>query len=227
VPNGLAKMTEFLGTNHSFNMSPDEFRDLLEERTDEQLIGACLLEGQAPYVFEPRPDRWDKFLDELASDLNVSREDIRVVGSARFGFSMKPGHNLRSFRDKSDIDVVVVNPRLFDHLWLASLAAAYPRAAILGRLGGWLGRRKNEVYTGWLSPLETKLDISIYGRNAKPVTDFNAQWFNALKRASTHPVRRHEDIKGRLYRTWRHAELYHLHSLGELRRSLAKVRIEG
>ena len=33
-------------------------------------------------------------------------------------------------------------------------------------------------------------------------------------------ARRHEDITGRLYRTWEHAELYHLHSLASLRKSL-------
>ena len=203
-------------------MTSDDFRDLLGRQTDQQLINACLLEDQAPYVFEPKPDAWDGFRDDLASDLSISRDDIRVVGSARFGFSMKPRLHLRSFRDKSDIDVVIVNAGLFDDLWLALLAAAYPRSQVINQLGGWLKRRKNEVYTGWLSPLKIRLDVSIYGRRAKPVVDFNLQWFNALKRASKHPPRRHEDVKGRLYRTWRHAELYHLHSLGELRRSLAE-----
>jgi hypothetical protein len=203
-------------------MTTDEFRNLLEHQSDQQLLDPCLREDQAPYVFEPMPAKWDTFRDELVSDLKVSRGDIRVVGSARFGFSMKPWNQLRSFRDKSDIDVVIVNPGLFDQLWLALLTAAYPRDPVLGQLGGWLARRKNELYTGWLSPLEIRLDISIYGRKAKPVMDFNARWFNALKRASKHPPRRHEDISGRLYRTWSHAELYHLHSLGELRRSLAE-----
>ncbi|MFY9555998.1 MAG: hypothetical protein WAV47_14910 [Blastocatellia bacterium] len=158
------------------------------------------------------------------SHLSVSREDIRVVGSGRFGFSMKPGHNLRRFRDTSDIDVVIVNPDLFDQLWLAVLAAAYPRPPITNRnrLGGWLATRRNELYTGWLTPLEIKLDIRIFGSKARPVLEFNTRWFNALKRASRYAPRRHEDLNGRLYRTWQHAELYHLHSLGELRRTLAE-----
>ena len=203
-------------------MTSDEFRDLLGHQSDQQLLDPCLREDQAPFVFEPMPDAWDYFRDDLVSHLSISRADIRVVGSGRFGFSMKPGHNFRSFRDTSDIDVVIVNPGLFDQLWLALLAAAYPRPPVTNKLSGWLGRRQSELYTGWLTPLEIKLDIRIFGSKAKPVLDFNTRWFNALKRASRYPTRRHEDLNGRLYRTWHHAELYHLHSLGELRRTLAK-----
>jgi hypothetical protein len=154
--------------------------------------------------------------------LGASRDDIRVVGSGRFGFSLKPGGNLKRFADTSDIDVVVVSASLFDELWMALLEAAYPRPPITERLGGWLGRRRSEVYTGWLTPLAIRLDRRIVGSKATPVLDFNFRWFKTLKEASELPLRRHEDISGRLYRTWNHAELYHLSSLAALRSSLAE-----
>jgi hypothetical protein len=203
-------------------MTPEEFRDLLQRQTDLQLLDPCLHDDRTPYVFEPQPAAWDTFRDELVSGLAVSRPDIRVVGSARFGFSTKPGRNLRDFSDTSDIDVVIVNPSLFDQLWLALLDAAYPRPPIAQKLGGWLQTRRNEVYTGWLTPMEIRLDFRIVGPKAKPVLDFRTRWFNALKKASRHPPRRHEDITGRLYRSWRHAELYHLNSLAVLRKTLAE-----
>lgn len=151
-----------------------------------------------------------------------TKADIRVVGSGRFGFSTQPGSNLRSFRDTSDIDVIIVNNGLFDQLWLALLNAAYPRPPITDRFGGWLRARRNEVYTGWLTPVEIHLDAKIVGTRAQPVLEFRTRWFNALKQASRYPPRRHENITGRLYRTWRHAELYHLYSLGELRKTLTQ-----
>ena len=203
-------------------MIPEEFRGLLQRQSDRQLLDPCLRDEGTPYVFQEKSDAWDTFRDELVSHLGVSRADIRVVGSGRFGFSMKPGRNLRRFRDTSDIDVTIVNDGLFDQLWLSLLDAAYPRPPVTDTLsGGWLKRRKNELYTGWLTPLEIKLNIGIFGAKAKPVLDFNTRWFNALKQASRHPPQRHEDINGRLYRTWRHAELYHLHSLAALRKTLA------
>ena len=115
-----------------------------------------------PYVFGPKPAAWDTFRDLLVSNFNVGRTDIRVVGSGRFGFSLKPGQNLKNFSDTSDIDVIVVHPALFDELWLALLRAAYPRFPLTIHLSGWLGRRRNEVYAGWLSPLDMRLDKKIH-----------------------------------------------------------------
>lgn len=203
-------------------MTSDEFRDLLQRQSDEQLLDPCLYDELIPFVFEPKPAGWDAFRNELVSQLTVSRADIRVVGSGRFGFSMKPGYNLKGFGDRSDIDVIIVNANLFDELWLALLEAAYPRSPITEQIRGWLHKRRVELYTGWLTPMGIKLDRKIVGDKALPVLQFNARWFNALKQASRYPPRRHEDITGRLYRTWRHAELYHLNSLAALRKTLTE-----
>jgi hypothetical protein len=203
-------------------MSPDTFRELINEKTASELLDLCLHDEIAPYVFDPAPAAWDVFRDDLGAQLGVDRADVRVVGSGRLGFSMKPGQNLRLFRDTSDIDVVIVDADAFDELWLALLDAAYPRPPITNRIGGWLERRRNELYTGWLSPLDITIDPRIFGAKAQPVLDFTTRWFNAFKEASQHPPRRHEDLQARLYRTWRHAELYHVDSLAALRRSLMR-----
>src|SRR6185369_6827782 len=178
-------------------MTPDEFRDLIEHRTDQQMLDPCLLEDDAPYVFAPIPETWDSFRDALADNLSVSRADIRIVGSGRFGFSLKPGYRLRTFRVESDIDVVIVNPDLFDQLWIALLGAAYPRPPIRERFAGWLAERRNELYTGWLTPRDINLDIRILGERARPALNFKTQWFNAIKLASRYPPRRHADITSR------------------------------
>lgn len=203
-------------------MTPTEFRRLLGEHPDIRLLEPCLHDDRPPFVFDAKPQAWDTFRDELVTNLGVNRTEIRVVGSGRFGFSLKPGHNLKVFSDTSDIDVVVVNAGLFDQLWLSILDAAYPRPPVTEMIGGWLKSRRDELYTGWLTPLEVKLDSTIFGTKAKPVLEFNTRWFNALKIAARHPPRRHEGVNGRLYRTWQHADLYHLHSIAALRRSLTE-----
>lgn len=202
-------------------MTADEFRELIRSNDDSQLLGPCLKDDILPYVFEPRPESWELFRGDLVAGLGILPAEIRVVGSGRFGVSMTPGKNLRRFQDKSDIDLIVVNPGLFDFLWHALLDAAYPRSRAINKIGGWLQDRRNEVYTGWLSPLEIRLDLKFFGVKARPVVDFNRQWFNTFKKASRHPPRRHADISGRLYRTWGHAELYTLDSLAALRKSIA------
>jgi hypothetical protein len=201
-------------------MTSAELREMILDQNDTQLLEPCLHADTIPYVFDSKPATWDAFRDLLVQRLGVSRPDIRVVGSGRFGFSLTPGKNLRPYQDDSDIDVIVINTVLFDQLWLLLLEAAYPRSPITEMIGGWLGRRRNEVYTGWLSPLEIQLDAKIFGPKALPVLDFNTRWFNTFKEASRHPPRRHEDISARLYRTWQHAELYHLGNFATLRKSL-------
>jgi hypothetical protein len=146
--------------------------------------------------------------------------EIRVIGSGRLGFSMKPFNKLKAFTDKSDVDVVVVNSALFDQLWVGLLRAAYPRQPMLDKIGGWLRARRNEVYTGWLTPLAIRLDSAIYGPPARPVQQFSSSWFRAFQGAARHIRLRHERVNSRLYRTWDHAEMYHQHSIAALRASL-------
>src|SRR5712692_614004 len=104
-------------------MTADEFRGLIAAQADAQLLGPCLRDDIVPYVFEPAPATWDAFRDDLVAALGVMRADITVVGSARFGFSMRPYAELRAFTDRSDIDVIVVNADVFDGLWIALLRA--------------------------------------------------------------------------------------------------------
>lgn len=201
-------------------MTREEFRETLRSTSNESLLGLCLRDNIVPHVFGPEPHGWNAFREHLGREVGAIPSDITVVGSARFGFSLKPGKNLKRFSDTSDIDVVVVNTELFDSIWHDLLVAAYPRPPATHQIGGWLAKRRSEVYTGWLTPLRIKLDLAIFGERARPVLEFNARWFNALKSASGFTSRRHEDINGRLYRTWRHAELYHVNSLSALRATI-------
>jgi hypothetical protein len=204
-------------------MTADDFLGLLKSESDNDLLRPCLLDDVLPYVFDSDPSTWQSFRSQLAGELGIEPGDIRIIGSGRLGFSTKPGANLKRFNDRSDIDVVIINARVFDELWMALLQAAYPRPPFVQLLSGWIEARRNEVYTGWLTPLDVRIDRQIVGARAEPAVGFRTRWFNALKRASRFPPRRHEDITGRLYRTLRHAELYHLNSLAALRKSLEPI----
>jgi hypothetical protein len=204
-------------------MTSDEFRLLMANNTDADLLGPCLNDDFTPYVFGARTDIWNDFRAEISGELGIPAADVRIVGSARLGFSLKPGTNLRRYRDASDVDVIVVSAKLFDYVWVSLLDAAYPRPPATHLVGGWLQQRRDEVYTGWITPLDIRLDRRIFGARAEPVVSFNSRWFNTLKRASRLVIRRHEDITGRLYRTLEHATLYHLNSLATLRKTLASV----
>ena len=164
-------------------MTADEFRAIVNEKTDTDLLGPCFRDDTVPYVFEAEPGAWAAFRLEIANQIGAAPTDLRIVGSGRLGFSLKPWNNLKAFSDKSDIDLVVVNPNSFDQLWFSLLSAFYPRPPVVHQVGGWLKDRKNELYTGWLSPLDMRwgFDRRIHNRRAKAVLEFSALWFNALK----------------------------------------------
>jgi len=132
-------------------MTPALFRKRIV-KIDEDLVDLCVRPDVIPYVFEPDQSTWHRFRDEFVGRLGVKRGEITIIGSARFGFSTKPQSDLRTFTERSDIDVAVISRDLFDKLWLNLLRAAYPRGETPRRLGGWLRQRQAEVYTGWITP---------------------------------------------------------------------------
>lgn len=71
--------------------------------------GPCVIIDQAKYA---------ALREDVATALSVSaNQDVYVVGSAKLGFSIKPGRRFGFFEDKSDIDVAVVSSNLYGKLW--------------------------------------------------------------------------------------------------------------
>ena len=70
-----------------------------------------------------QPDWEYKIRHDLAKSLDISINDVIIVGSAKLGFSLKTGEfnpfdskfsMSRNPRDLSDIDIAVINRRLYD-----------------------------------------------------------------------------------------------------------------
>ena len=193
---------------------------MLAVTPDADLLDLCLRSDEVPFICKDAAG-WAAFRQELSGAVDgLGVGDVRIVGSGRHGFSMNPKNKLRAFTEESDIDVVVVNDALFDAFWVSLLTAAYPRMNANVGVGGWKEYGRTELFAGWLTPTAVRMDWKIVGKRAAPLRKFKAAWFDALKLAARHSSQPHNDIQGRLYRTWRHAELYHLYSLAELRRSL-------
>ncbi|MFT3898522.1 MAG: hypothetical protein QM719_12685 [Thermomonas sp.] len=201
-------------------MSPEDFRDALERRTDQDLVELCLYGDLIPFVFEEDEQAWDRFRRSVGERLGTDAAQIAVIGSGRFGFSLKPGANLRSFVDTSDIDLIIVDAVKFDELWDRLLTGVYPRPPV--NVNGWLRECQKELFTGWLTPVEIRPDRRIHGKKVDPLLQLTHAWFETLKVSSGLVAKAHEKINARLYRTWRQAELYHAHSIAALRQSISE-----
>ena len=82
----------------------------------------------------------------IAAQFGVDLGSVFVVGSAKLGFSPKPGQYLKPFSDQSDIDVAIVCRELYARIW--------HEVAEMERANEYfdLHKFKHYHFLGWIRP---------------------------------------------------------------------------
>ena len=191
----------------------DEFVELLKSDDLRQLVRDRLFAG-LPFVYRDSPETYDDLRHRLAVALNVLDSDVTIVGSGRLGFSLSPDNFGAAFRDESDLDVLVVSDRLFDEIWLDMVSLSRRAFGMLPLRDKErvLEHKTNEVYWGRLWP-----------HKLVRVSKVARRWVGAFRALSRNPRLAYHEPRGRLYRTWNHAELYHVDGLSQLRFELRRI----
>lgn len=203
----------------------NEFKDLLKDTPETEIVTEYIFAG-APYAFRQNPLLMNVVVRHLTSRLPITAEDITIVGSAKLGFSLNPDAYFNQFSEESDIDIVVVNETLFDEVWSILLKWHYPRRYTgLENIANsrWAGSRQKDIYWGWLSPDEIRYEGLFFPNALKPLRDLSTAWFNAFRAFSHYPELAGRVMRGRLYRTWNHALLYHAEGLRQLKEFLREI----
>lgn len=202
--------------------SAENFQTLLLNTPLDHLVRDYLFTG-VPFIFRDKPSSLILLVDHLAKRLKVNSDNIRLVGSAKLGYSLAPHKYARRFSNASDFDVIIVDERLFDLFWFTTLAWHYPRyysGALPYPDSDWVGKRRKDVYWGWVDPNEIAYDGAFRPEALKPLTRLTAEWKDAFDSLALIREFARRKIEGRLYRTWQHAIMYHTNSLAVLRESL-------
>jgi hypothetical protein len=133
----------------------------------------------------------------VAHEFFVHPSAVILVGSCRTGFSLKPNKRYLPVAPDSDVDIAIIEPRLFDAYW--------DNVFDLTRKDrGWanshIGRRFTlDLFNGWITPRKLpNLPRFSDGRRW-------AEFFDALTARRTCGIR---EIKARLYRSWERLEAY-------------------
>lgn len=201
----------------------EEFVGLLNTRPPDELVRDHVFSG-LPYVFRARPRTADVLYEYLSTQLHVPVQNVRIVGSAKMGFSLSPDTFPRRFNPTSDIDVIVVDEKLFDTIWFALLKWHYPRR-IVGLPGAdshWARERRKDIYWGWFFPSKIRFEGLSFPDSLKPIRDFSARWFNTFQSLAQFPEFATRTVSGRLYRTWDHARTYHSDGLRQIKEIAAR-----
>lgn len=205
--------------------SAEDFASRLRNQPDAQIedfAEAEMVQG-LPFIFANQAD-WSRFQAHIAEALGLDAAEVFIVGSALKGFSLAPDRFATPFAETSDIDIAIVDGRLFDAAWNHMLAWDYltvrkDRPAVESQ---WLRDRRRETWRGRYDPTEwhraQSLDLS-FPVALRPLRDIGSDWFakfQSLSRYQHSEVPRHT-VEARLYRTRAHFRQYHAAGLREIK----------
>lgn len=96
-----------------------KFKDTFLKMPDKErksLIYHYVIDNE-PYVFKTKPLLMEQTKQFIADSIGqISVEDIRLIGSAKTGFSLDPNKYGKSFNNDSDLDFTIISPGLLDLL---------------------------------------------------------------------------------------------------------------
>ena len=155
-----------------------------------------------PSAFASAAD-YQKAQEQIGKAFNTKPNDIVLVGSGRFGYSLAPYKFGRPFDLRSDLDFVMVSPDLFDKSWLELIRYDFKSLSFNADVVTALREhRHNNVFWGYLEPYRLKHALSFYSKT----------WFPAFMKLGLLRGTAGRVVKARVYRTWEHARAYHRYS---------------
>lgn len=146
-------------------MDKETLKTALRTKTAEEIYSEHFISGEIWIFKKIFHDHWfekyDEFRKYVAEKLGVHYNNIGIAGSAKLGVSMNPDKNYKQFDSDSDIDIIIVSPKLFEEFWEQYLQDSYRPTTrinnitkvsfcIFRRYLTLDGFRKNEYYMDWV-----------------------------------------------------------------------------
>jgi len=146
---------------------------------------------------------YDDFRFQVGNYLDTSPNNIAIVGSAKFGFSLHPEKNFKAFHPGSDIDVVIVSPALFEGTW------AQFRLALL-RGYDWIQKRHaNEIIRKYIVLSGSEHYETTYLRDI-------AVMVMQMRKRVKEGFQIKRSLNYRIYAAWDDVEMYHVSGIEKL-----------
>jgi hypothetical protein len=212
-------------------LSADSFRQAVIAGPLDEVVRQQVFTG-VPFAFRRRPEACKLLSEHVSRLLCVSEDCVRVVGSAKLGFSLNPTSYGAQFGDESDLDIMVVCGDLFDRVWLTLVEWYYPyrvsdKEVLARAYRTWASERRKDVFMGRLIPDRLLPDRDLPRRQVlAPVVDISARWFETFQSLSRYDEFAGREVNARAYRTWDHAMQYHVYGLQLLREQLSRKNEE-
>lgn len=204
-------------------MNPEKFDRLILATNSEtgrlHFVKKYFFHG-TPYIFQDREPEYFEFRNRIANNFDIGFHEVFIVGSAKFGFSY---FKKTAFDYDSDIDVVIVNERLFEDYYGKICDYQYQ----LDRMYKSISRDEAKIYSeflkylvkGWMRP--DKLPASF------KVDLLKREWFDFFNSISYNKSEvGNYKVAGALYKNYNYLEKYYLKNMEDYYQNLISKQSE-
>lgn len=104
---------------NSFYISPEGFKEHYGKLTgfEQKSLISHIIINNTPFVFKDIPLLYEQIRQYMSDLLDVELDSIKLIGSAKTGFSISPSPNYgRIFSETSDLDFTIINEVVFGKL---------------------------------------------------------------------------------------------------------------
>lgn len=193
-----------------------------EEDIKEDLLHSGVKEFYMKYLL--RADNWyfenildidekniihavDDFKMLVSDAMGIGFNNVVMVGSAKTGYSLSPKKFLKAFTSegdsKSDIDIAIISPQLFDYFWkIFRLSYDVTKESLYKYIS-------RGIYRGYIS------DKDLFN-----IEKCRVEWLNLSNEATRQLQRKmyiKHEIHYRIYRDWGDMEDYHIQAIENLK----------
>lgn len=180
-----------------------------QSQTDQLIVQKYITHG-TPHIFKDNEAQYFELKYEIATHFSENPESVRIVGSAKLGFSIAQHKLWKQFSLDSDIDIVIISKLIFEKTW----SELYDFNIALTTRNETEQRKYNSFlkyfFKGWLRP-----DLFPFQYPARN------EWFDYFKSIS-YGKYGPQKIAAAIYYDFNLFEKYHIQNINKLRSGVDK-----
>lgn len=199
-------------------MERDTFRDLVLGSDSKKFVRNELL-GPKCWLFDQKAliapgATYQDFRERIAEHVDVNPNEISLIGSSKFGFSMAPNKAWKPFDPSgppkgSDLDCAIISAKLYADI------VSQIRNAFFEGYSHLRNNHSGQIFAGHVVLSNSENYKSRYLKSA-------SQKVAELQRVASISLRFEPDITYRIYESFSVAEAYHIQGLEKLQKQGAK-----
>ena len=186
-------------------------KSVQDENNSTQIIVRKFIMHGTPHVFEGKEELYFDLKNEIGEKFKTHPELVRMVGSAKLGFSIKPTRLFGEFGDDSDIDMVIISDDVFDNIWNELFDEQiwdYEKKSRSEAADKKLQQFFMYFFRGWIRPDKILPDYKV-----------RSEWFEFFQKISYGKYGNHK-VTGAIYKNFHYFEHYHETNIKNIRLKL-------